>query len=111
SLPLLDKLYREMITSPSLKIKIEGHICCTRITTDKNGNVKKKEAIDLDVSQYVMEGDKRKDHTYFRYALSTSRAKYIYHYLTDRGIDKSRVEYDGLGNSRPLIAEDIYDGK
>ncbi len=36
-------------------------------------------------------------------SLSRRRARVIYRYLIKRGIDKSRLSYDGYGNTRPLV--------
>jgi flagellar motor protein MotB len=37
--------------------------------------------------------------------LSVNRAKTIYNYLIENGIDPRRLEYEGLGGSRKLVDE------
>lgn len=78
SVPELDKLYNFMEENPTLKINIEGHVCCVHPSVD---------AIDEDTHEI---------------ALSVNRAKFIYKYLISKGIDKSRLSYQGFGKTRPL---------
>jgi len=81
SLRTLNKLYNILLGHPSLKISIEGHVCCIgRNTAD---------AYDIDTHD---------EH------LSLNRAKAIYDYLVDKGIDSTRLRYIGLGKSRPIVA-------
>ncbi len=75
----LVRLYEVLRANPNIKISIEGHVCCIRDTYD---------ALDID--------------TYEPY-LSVNRAKAIYNYLADKGIDKSRLSYRGYGRSRPEV--------
>lgn len=77
--PELENLYQTLIDYPTLKIRIEGHVCCIWGAPD---------ALDIDTKEN---------------ALSLNRAKYIYEYLVDKGIDSVRLEYLGLGRKRPLI--------
>lgn len=76
----LVKLYYVMADNPSLKIQIEGHICCMRQGSD---------GYDYDTQDFH---------------LSTNRAKHIYDYLVEKGISKDRMTYKGFGNSRPLAS-------
>lgn len=95
SLPELDKLYNVLKENPSLKIKIEGHVCC--VPNDKD-------ALDEDVSLLRKKED---DPTpYFIQRLSLNRAMYIYYYLVKKGISSQRLQYDGYGRSRPLVAQE-----
>ena len=43
--------------------------------------------------------------------LSQSRAKSIYNYLVDKGIDKSRLSYRGFGETKPLANNGTSEGK
>lgn len=75
----LVQLYVIMKNTPTLKIRIEGHICChTNNTPD---------AYDYDAQEFK---------------LSTNRAKYVYDYLIGRGINKNRLSYIGFSNTKPL---------
>jgi len=76
----LDMLYNILVTHPTLKISIEGHVCCINGYPD---------AYDID----------SKDNN-----LSLNRAKAIYDYLVDRGIDANRLKYYGFGKSKPIVA-------
>ena len=38
--------------------------------------------------------------------LSVARAKYVYDYFIEKGIDKSRMSYEGLAHSFPLGGSD-----
>lgn len=75
----LDKLYQTLVQHPTLKIQIEGHICCNGATPD---------GLDFDTGEYL---------------LSVNRAKAIYEYLVSRGIDSERLKYAGFGKTRPLV--------
>lgn len=74
------KLYKIMADNPTLKISIEGHICCLlNNTTD---------GYDYDTEEFN---------------LSENRAAYIYNYLVYKGIGKDRMQYKGFGKTRPLV--------
>lgn len=79
SLTALFNLYLTMTDNPTLKINIEGHICCLTNTTH--------DGYDYDAQEY---------------RLSENRAKAVYDYLLKKGIDKSRMNYEGFGISKPL---------
>lgn len=72
SQPVLDNLLKIMQENPKLHIDIQGHICC-QTTYAKT-------------YEYV----------------SADRAKAVYNFLIDNGIDTSRLSYQGFGVSRPL---------
>ncbi|MDL2296738.1 OmpA family protein [Bacteroidales bacterium OttesenSCG-928-B11] len=72
--PALKELLEIMQKNPALKIEIQGHICCH---TGWDSNYKGK-------------------------PLSVSRAKVVYDYLVENGIDPDRLKYKGFGSSRKL---------
>ncbi len=79
SYPQLDILYAFLEKHPDIKIQIEGHVCCVKNVPD---------AEDEDTNEI---------------SLSVNRAKYIYEYLAQKGVNKNRMRYIGYGISRPLI--------
>jgi outer membrane protein OmpA-like peptidoglycan-associated protein len=79
SKPVLMELLKTMKENPELKIEIQGHICCVADAED---------GFDYDA------GDRR---------LSVNRAKAIYLFLIEQGIDKSRLSYSGFGHAQPLV--------
>ncbi|HXS35805.1 MAG TPA: OmpA family protein [Flavipsychrobacter sp.] len=79
SLPTLDTLYNILDKNKKIKIQIEGHICCEANTPD---------GYDIDLHDYN---------------LSLNRAKAIYDYLEQKGIDPERMKYKGFGKTRPLV--------
>lgn len=79
SFPSLDGLVVALQQNPTVRMRIEGHVCCT-----PNG----MEAFDEDTGEM---------------ALSVNRAKVIYQYLLSKGIDKERLEFVGFGHSKPLV--------
>lgn len=80
SYPQLDKLYEILESNPNIKIQIEGHICCLRYGFD---------AEDEDTHERL---------------LSVNRAKFIYEYMANKGIDRDRMSYKGYGRSRPMVS-------
>lgn len=73
-------LYQIMKDNPTLKIRIEGHICCLPAGTE--------DGFDEDSDDFN---------------LSLNRAKYIYDYLAYKGISKNRLDYAGFGPKKPLV--------
>ncbi|MBN4081614.1 OmpA family protein [bacterium AH-315-C07] len=43
--------------------------------------------------------------------LSNNRARSVYEYLTENGIDKDRLSYKGFGASKPVASNETTDGK
>lgn len=82
SKPALDRLYEALKANPTMKIQIEGHVCCIRDYDD---------ALDIDNND---------NH------LSLNRAKQVYIYLVERGISADRLKYVGFGRSKPIVAEE-----
>lgn len=79
SAPILERLLKTMQDHPDLKIEIQGHVCCTDGGDD---------GFDFD-------SENRK--------LSENRAKFVYDYLIQNGIDAGRLSYKGFGHTRPKI--------
>lgn len=75
----LEKLFKVLQDNPQLKISIEGHVCCIHDVPD---------ALDIDTNEPI---------------LSLNRAKAIFIYLVNKGIDEARLEYKGYGKQRPII--------
>jgi outer membrane protein OmpA-like peptidoglycan-associated protein len=76
--PLTELLY-VMQTIPSLEIEIQGHICCMEGQSD---------GLDIDTGEPF---------------LSYNRARAVYDYLLEKGIDRNRMRYKGYGHKFPLI--------
>ncbi len=74
--PALKELLAVMQKHRSLKIEIQGHICC--------------------------HGDTGNDQDYNGIPLSLARAKAVYDYLAGRGISTSRIQFTGFGSSRKI---------
>lgn len=82
SLQELDNLYNVLLENPTMRIQVEGHICCIKGGMD---------ALDEDT---------------FEQSLSENRAKFICAYLVNRGIAAKRLSYMGFGRTRPIIADE-----
>jgi outer membrane protein OmpA-like peptidoglycan-associated protein len=80
SVPQLESLLAALRSNPSLKIAIEGHICCIE---------GKGDGLDFDTDEYD---------------LSYQRAKAVYDYLVLNGIDNKRLKYKGFGHLAPIFA-------
>lgn len=82
AVPVLQKLLKTLNDNPSIKIEIQGHVCCT---DDTDG---------LDFDTHIKN-------------LSEARAKAIYEYLIAKGISADRLSYKGFGHTKPKeIIED-----
>jgi len=80
AIPVLEELLNTLKDHSTLKIEIQGHICCL--------NSEEEDGFDFDTHD-------RK--------LSENRAKAIYNYLVRNGIDKDRLTYKGYGHTNPKI--------
>jgi outer membrane protein OmpA-like peptidoglycan-associated protein len=81
SYPILDELLAVLKNNPSLKIEIQGHVCCTN----------KGDGYDLDTNI---------DN------LSVARAHMVYDFLVENGISASRLKYRGFGSSQKLYPDE-----
>ena len=79
SKPELVKLVQIMQDNPTLKIELQGHICCQQ---------EEKDGLDWDTQEYN---------------LSVARAKYIYDQLLASGISPDRLTYKGFARTQPLF--------
>jgi len=84
SYPSIDTLIAIMYLHPSLKIAIEGHICCV--------DIPKMDGLNLLTGSTT---------------LSEDRARYIYTLLKNFGIEKERMTYKGLAKTKPLFPDEL----
>lgn len=85
SIPVLEMMANALRERDDIYFTIQGHVCCTRSARD---------AVDRKTG-------KRN--------LSLARAKYIYDYLVEKGIKRTRMRYVGLKNKFPLGKATKYD--
>jgi outer membrane protein OmpA-like peptidoglycan-associated protein len=76
---ILQELLQTLRDFPKLAINIEGHVCCMKGEGDA-----------LDTDTYELK-------------LSENRAKFIYQYLIENGIEPSRLGFIGHGKRKPII--------
>lgn len=79
SLGVLDELLRALQENPTVTIEIQGYVCCTFGSLD---------GFDFDLGTND---------------LSVQRAKAIYSFLIEKGINADRLSYRGYGGSRKLF--------
>ncbi len=84
SIPLLGEVLTAMKNNDSLKIEIQGHICCI----DSN----EFDGLDFDT-------DER--------SLSLNRARAVYDYLVSHGIQSTRLSYKGFGSKKRLVFPEL----
>jgi outer membrane protein OmpA-like peptidoglycan-associated protein len=82
SLPILDTLVSILKDHPTMRIEIQGHVCC--VVGDRDG-------IDADAGTYD---------------LSVQRARYVFRYLVLHGIEEGRLTYKGYGAGHKLYPEE-----
>lgn len=85
SIPTLKEIADILVERKNIYFTIQGHVCCTHDTYD---------AIDRKTNQRN---------------LSISRAKFIYTYLLQQGVEKHRMKYVGLRRKFPLGGDPKYD--
>lgn len=79
SFGVLDELLRALQENPTVKIEIQGYVCCTFGSLD---------GPDLELGTND---------------LSVQRAKAIYNFLTEKGINADRLSYNGYGGSKKIF--------
>lgn len=77
SYPEMDNLYQVMRDNPSLKIRLEGHVCCCVYPDGFFDNTP-------------------------TWGLSVDRAFMVYKFLIKKGIAPERMQYKGFGRTRPI---------
>jgi outer membrane protein OmpA-like peptidoglycan-associated protein len=82
--PVLKELLRIMNENPTLIIEIQGHVCCGK-KPDEDG--------------YDEEAHDNR--------LSWNRAKFIYDYLVDHGVEPLRLSYKGYAMKMPLVMPEV----
>lgn len=85
SIPTLKEIADILVERKNIYFTIQGHVCCTHDTYD---------AIDRKTNQRN---------------LSISRAKFIYTYLLQQGVEKHRMKYVGMRRKFPLGGDPKYD--
>lgn len=78
SYPELQALFNTLDENPTLKVEIQGHVCCTTFEAD---------GYDWDEGLHN---------------LSVARAQQIYKLLISMGIEKDRLRYKGFGGSQKI---------
>ena len=81
----LEKIAEILSKRENIFFTIEGHVCCTSDTRDAIDNTTKKRN------------------------LSLARAKYVYDFLSEKGIKKYRMKYVGMERKYPLGGDPKYD--
>ncbi|MEO6833233.1 MAG: OmpA family protein [Chitinophagaceae bacterium] len=76
----LAQLYNALAANPTIRVSIEGHVCC--------------------IPQEFVDANDDDTHTL---TLSLNRAKAIRDYLVKRGLDSKRFECSGFGHRKPII--------
>ena len=85
SFPPLHDLLMVMRSHPGMKIEIQGYVCC---------NNEGEDGYDIDT---------------WAHDLSVQRAKAVYTYLANFGVDTSRMSYKGYGGSRKIYPNETSD--
>ncbi len=80
--PDLGKLLEFMSGNPTVQVQIEGHVCCMGPTEGVDSRYKGRN-------------------------LSECRAEAIYNYLVEKGINKDRMKFVGLGNNDPIVKNEL----
>lgn len=93
SMPTLQALYETMRDNPTLKIQIEGHVCCITFYKDIFETLTELQ-MKVDSNEKVHADE-----------LSNDRAKAVNDYLVKKGITKNRMRYLGFGIRRPLLTD------
>ncbi|MCD6062773.1 MAG: hypothetical protein K0R82_684 [Flavipsychrobacter sp.] len=83
--PALQQLLAALKQHPTVRIRIEGHICCESDHPD---------GLDIETGKFD---------------LSTNRARAVRDYLVENGIDVTRLEYQGFARTRPLRDPELTD--
>ena len=85
SMETLEKIAVLLNERSNVYFTIQGHVCCTKRTMDAVDRKTKKRN------------------------LSEARARYIYYYLSRKGVNKKRMRYEGMRRKFPLGGDPKYD--
>ncbi len=85
SMETLEKIAVLLNERSNVYFTIQGHVCCTKRTMDAVDRKTKKRN------------------------LSEARARYIYYYLSRKGVSKKRMRYEGMRRKYPLGGDPKYD--
>ncbi|MCK0178818.1 OmpA family protein [Flavobacteriaceae bacterium S0862] len=85
SMETLEKIAILLNERSDVYFTIQGHVCCTKNTMDAVDRKTKKRN------------------------LSEARARYIYYYLSRKGVSKKRMRYEGMRRKYPLGGDPKYD--
>ncbi|MBS4044088.1 MAG: OmpA family protein [Chitinophagaceae bacterium] len=80
SYPYLEELVYTLKKYPNIEVEIQGHVCCTNDVDGIDNSTGKRN-------------------------LSEVRAKAVYDYLVEHGIDKKRMQHKGYGHQFPITLE------
>ena len=80
SYPYLEELVVTLQQNPKIEVEIQGHVCCTNDVDGIDNSTGKRN-------------------------LSEVRAKAVYDYLVEHGIDKKRMQHNGYGHQFPITLE------
>jgi len=81
--PVLFELLKLLEDNPKLEIELQGYVCCTEDGSDG--------------ANFRTGGD----------YLSRDRAKAVYDFLIEKGIDRNRLEYNGFGGSNKIANPEV----
>ncbi|HEY2728282.1 MAG TPA: OmpA family protein [Parafilimonas sp.] len=80
SKPVLDSMLDALKKLPTLELEIQGHICCNDMLA--------VDGLDVDTKEFL---------------LSYNRAKTVYDFMVENGIDASRLTYKGFGTRKRIV--------
>lgn len=86
SKPALNTMLNALKTLSTLQMEIQGHMCCDDALT--------VDGFDIDTQEFL---------------LSYNRAKEVYDFMVENGIDDSRLTYKGFGTRKRLVHPEITD--
>ncbi len=109
----LEQLAKVMKDNPTLKIRLEGHICCVTFWSFAYNPLEQLSALRDPLAEYIL--FQKMPPTYSAdldtddntSPLSLNRAKAVYNYLVSKGVDKDRMSCIGFGGNRPLILPEM----
>lgn len=95
SYPVLEELTKTLKENPTIKIRIEGHVCCYRGYLPKFRYMSNKRDL-----------QKLEEWQNFEQTLSEQRAREVRKYLMEHGIPPSRLSCKGYGTTVPFYEAD-----